>query len=222
MISRDCRASPARWRCLVANRAWDAARRAMRALLVAIVPPACYMLPGLGRRFEPPLGEFEEPGSLGLLQCGDARWLPTLAPRCGASQTVPPVSKAMSLTTNVAVAICSGANTMRKIVFLFFLLLGIGAGYLPARNDDWGLRIVMMAVGALFGGAIGGALSRIGRHRPRRRVGRSTEELDPIAGSDMMGRDMAINYWRYKGLPPYSRMPDVEPDKHMFDPDKLN
>ena len=41
---------------------------------------------------------------------------------------------------------------MRKAIFVFFLLLGVGAGYLPARNDDWGLRIVMMAVGALFGG----------------------------------------------------------------------
>ncbi len=50
---------------------------------------------------------------------------------------------------------------MRKAIFLFFLLLGIGLGYLPARHDDWGLRIVMMAVGALFGGAIGGGLSQI-------------------------------------------------------------
>ena len=54
---------------------------------------------------------------------------------------------------------------MRKAIFLFFLLLGVGAGYLPARNDDWGLRIVMMAVGALFGGAIGGGLSQVGKRK---------------------------------------------------------
>ena len=45
---------------------------------------------------------------------------------------------------------------MRKAIFLFFLLLGIGAGYLSARNDDWGLCVVMMAVGALFGAVASG------------------------------------------------------------------
>lgn len=35
---------------------------------------------------------------------------------------------------------------MRKAVFLFFLLLGIGLGYLSARHDDWGLRVGMMAM----------------------------------------------------------------------------
>ncbi len=110
---------------------------------------------------------------------------------------------------------------MQKAIFLFFLLLGIGVGYMPARDDDWGVRIVMMAVGALFGGAIGNALSRIGRPRPWRTRLPGSEELDPTPGVDLMGRDIAINYWRDKGLPPYSRLSDAEPDKHMFDPDKI-
>lgn len=132
----------------------------------------------------------------------------------------PSVSEAMSLTTNVAVAICSGANTMRKIVFLLFLLLGIGAGYLPARNDDWGLRIVMMAVGALFGGAIGGALSQIGNPGLKERQWRTEEEIEPIPGMGTSGRDLAANYWRDEGHPPFMKPPRPEHGNRMFDADK--
>lgn len=112
---------------------------------------------------------------------------------------------------------------MRKAIFLFFLLLGIGLGYLSARHDDWGLRIVMMAVGALFGGAIGGGLSQIGKPRARAKVRqwRTEEEIEPISGSGMTGREIAINYPRDRGLPAGSRMPDAEPGEHMFDPDKI-
>lgn len=110
---------------------------------------------------------------------------------------------------------------MRKAIFLFFLLLGIGAGYLPARNDDLGLRIVMMAVGALFGGAIGGGLSQIGKRQSHRRRLLTEEEIEPIpGGGGSSSRDLAANYWRDKGLPPF-RLPDAEPNKHMFDPDRI-
>ena len=68
---------------------------------------------------------------------------------------------------------------MRKTIFLFFLLLGIGLGYLPARHDDWGLKIVMMAVGALFGGAIGGGLSQIGKPRAQDKVRHWRVRADP-------------------------------------------
>lgn len=109
---------------------------------------------------------------------------------------------------------------MRKAIFLFLLLLGVGAGYLPARNDDWGLRIVMMAVGALFGGAIGGGLSQIGKRQSRLPL-QTEEELEPIPGMGMSGRDLAANYWRDKGQSPFTRLPDAEPNKHMFDPDRI-
>lgn len=109
---------------------------------------------------------------------------------------------------------------MRKIVFVVFLLLGIGAGFLPARNDDWGLRIVMMAVGALFGGAICGALSQFGKRRQRPRQLRNTEEADSIAGSDMMGREAAFNYWRDEGHLPFTKPPRPEHGSHMLDADK--
>ena len=112
---------------------------------------------------------------------------------------------------------------MRKAIFLFFLLLSIGLGYLPARHDDWGLKIVMMALGALFGGAIGGGLSQIGKPRAqsKARHWRTEDEIEPRPGSGMTGREIASNYPRDRGLPAGSRMPDAEPGEHMFDPDKI-
>lgn len=108
---------------------------------------------------------------------------------------------------------------MRKAIFLFFLLLGIGAGYLSARNDDWGLRVVMMAVGALFGGAIGGGLSQIGK-RQRRLPHQTEEEGEPIPGMGTSGRDLAANYWRDEGQPQFMKPPRPEYGNHMLDADK--
>lgn len=109
---------------------------------------------------------------------------------------------------------------MRKAIFLFFLLLGVGAGYLPARNDDWGLRIVMMAVGALFGAAIGGGLSQIGKRQGRLPL-QTEEEIEPIPGGlGTSSRDVAANYWRDEGHMPFMKPPRPELGNHMFDADK--
>lgn len=110
---------------------------------------------------------------------------------------------------------------MRKGIFLCCLLFGICAGYLSARNGDLGLQIVMIAVGALFGGALGGGLSPVGKRQSTRRQLLAEDEIEPIPGSGMTGRDIAINYQRDRGLPPHSHRIDAETDKHMFDPDKI-
>lgn len=109
---------------------------------------------------------------------------------------------------------------MRKAVLIFFLTLGIATGALATREDDWGLSAVMMVVGALFGAAIGAGLASIGT-RQRRLALRTEGEIDPIPGMGTSSRDLAANYWRDKGSPPFTRMPDAEPDRHMFDPDKV-
>ncbi|MFY9512783.1 MAG: hypothetical protein WAQ05_17595 [Rubrivivax sp.] len=109
---------------------------------------------------------------------------------------------------------------MRKAIFLFFLLLGIGAGYRSASDGDWGLRTVMMAVGALFGGAIGGGLSQIGKPRMRRRRLLTEEEIEPIPGGGSSGRDMAVNYWRDEGHLPFAKPPRPEHGAKMFDADR--
>lgn len=109
---------------------------------------------------------------------------------------------------------------MRKTILIFFLLLGIGAGYLSARKDDWGLRIVMMAVGALFGGAIGGGLSRIGMRQTTGRHWQTEQEIEPIPGMGTSSRDMAANYWRDEGHPPFMKPPQAEHGPRMLDADK--
>ncbi|UEC01788.1 hypothetical protein [Burkholderia vietnamiensis] len=110
---------------------------------------------------------------------------------------------------------------MRKAIFLFFLLLGIGIGFLSARHDGLGLQSIMMAVGAMFGGAIGGGLSQIGKRKLGGPELLGDEEIEPIPGGGTSDRDLAANYWRDKGQPPFTRMPDAEPDKHVFDPDRI-
>lgn len=109
---------------------------------------------------------------------------------------------------------------MRKAVFLSFLLLGIGAGYQSASEGGWGLRTVMMAVGALFGGAVGGGLSQIGKRQTRDRHWRTEEEIEPIPGMGTSSRDMAANYWRDEGHPPFMKPSQGELGQRILDADK--
>lgn len=109
---------------------------------------------------------------------------------------------------------------MRKAVFLFFLLLGIGLGYLSARHEDWGVRMIMMALGALFGGAIGGGLSQIGKRQRLLHRAPTEDELNPIPGMGTSSRDLAANYWRDEGHPQFMKPPRPEHGNHMLDADK--
>jgi hypothetical protein len=107
---------------------------------------------------------------------------------------------------------------MRKAIFAFFLLLGIGCGLLSTWNDDWGMRIVMMAVGALFGAAIGGGLSQIGKANGMP-LTRTDEEMFP-GGLGTSSRDLAANFWRDRGHMPFMKPPRPEHGLQMFDADK--
>jgi hypothetical protein len=105
---------------------------------------------------------------------------------------------------------------MRKLIFIGIVAVGALVGLLSAVHDDWATRLVMAAVGSLFGSAIGGALTFAGRHRaPRPRIDGT------IPGMGSSTADIAANYWRDKGSPPFMKAPSAVPDKHMFDPDKL-
>ena len=107
---------------------------------------------------------------------------------------------------------------MRKLIFIGFIVLGALIGLISAGNSDLGTRLVMMVVGALFGAPIGGALASIGRR------GRQPLEWDenPLPGMGTTPKDLAANYWRDKGHPPFMKPSEAEPDKHMFDPDRLD
>lgn len=106
---------------------------------------------------------------------------------------------------------------MRKLILIGFIVLGALVGLVSAAKNDWGTRLVMMGVGALFGAPIGGALASIGRK------GRQPLEWDenPLPGMGTTVKDLAANYWRDKGHPPFMKPSEAEPDKHMFDPDRL-
>lgn len=105
---------------------------------------------------------------------------------------------------------------MRKAIFLLFVALGAAAGLLATLEETWGVRILMTAIGTVVGVAIGGALSRIGLGRgPTRRPGAYRAFTPP-----MFGEDLDNNFWRDRGYPPFAK-PQSEPDRHMFDPDRL-
>lgn len=106
---------------------------------------------------------------------------------------------------------------MRKTVFFGFIAVGTVAGLIVALNGDWGIRLVMMAIGAVIGAAIGGAVTRVGK-RPPVRV---PPCFDQSYGQGTSAEDRDRNYWRDKGHPPFMKPPSAEPDRHMFDPDRL-
>jgi hypothetical protein len=105
---------------------------------------------------------------------------------------------------------------MRRLIFFGFVVVGALVGLLSASNDDWATRVVMAVVGSLFGAGIGGALARVGRQRSSR-----LQVDGSIPGMGSTTADIAANYWRDRGSPPFMRPPSALPDKHMFDPDKL-
>jgi len=103
---------------------------------------------------------------------------------------------------------------MRKLIFYGFIALGGAGGVLSAVNDDWATRAVMAAIGAIFGVAIGGALTRFGASRPT-----LTWDQDPIPGMGVTSEDLAANYWRDKGHAPFMKPPENDPITHIAEPD---
>jgi hypothetical protein len=106
---------------------------------------------------------------------------------------------------------------MRRAIFSGFVAIGVAVGFTAALNDDWGLRLVMMAIGAVIGAAIGGAVTRVGK-RPTIRM---PAGFDEAYGQGTSAEDRDRNYWRDQGHPPFMKPPSAEPDRRMFDPDRL-
>lgn len=106
---------------------------------------------------------------------------------------------------------------MRKTVFFGFIAVGAAAGLFAALNGDWALRLVMMVIGAVIGAAIGGAVTRVGK-RPPIRV---PSCLGQSYGQGTAAEDRDRNFWRDRGHPPFMKPPTGEPDRHMFDPDRI-
>jgi hypothetical protein len=94
---------------------------------------------------------------------------------------------------------------MRKLIFIGIVAVGALVGLLSGANDDWATRTVLGAVGALFGAAIGGAVTRLGRSKKA-----LPWESDPIPGMGVTSEDLAANFWRDKGHPPFMKPPETD------------
>ena len=95
---------------------------------------------------------------------------------------------------------------MGKVALIVGLMLGAAVGLLASLTDGIGLKIVMMAIGAVGGIAVGGALSRIGK----KDAGPSLRS-DSIPGLGFSSEDQMRTYWRDKGKSyPMPGHPDPE------------
>lgn len=105
---------------------------------------------------------------------------------------------------------------MRKCIFIGFVALGALLGLISGANSDWTARIVMMCVGALFGAPIGGALANIGKkYRP------IDWDKSSLSGNGTSSRDLAANYWRDEGHPPFSKPTENEDEIRRWDRNSL-
>jgi len=94
---------------------------------------------------------------------------------------------------------------MRRLIFIGVVAVGVLVGLLAGANDNWATRTVLGAVGALFGAAIGGAVTRLGRSKKA-----LLWESDPIPGMGVTSEDLAANFWRDKGHPPFMKPPETD------------
>ena len=106
---------------------------------------------------------------------------------------------------------------MRKALFFIFIAVGAAVGMASALTEDWGVKLVMVTIGAVTEAAIGGSVSGVAA-----RV-RKNQEFDSSAvpGQGMAPTDLMGNYWRGKGRPPLTSALEPEHGRHQFDPDKL-
>ena len=112
---------------------------------------------------------------------------------------------------------CIQGAVMRKLIFIGFVALGTLVGFASAAKTDWGTRLVMIGVGALFGAPVGGAIASIGR-QARQRL-ECDENLLP--GNGTSSRDLAANYWRDEGHPPFSKPTENEDEIRIWDRNSL-
>lgn len=107
---------------------------------------------------------------------------------------------------------------MRKLVFGSVVVLGAAVGLASAVGDGAPTAAVMALVGMLIAAPIGAVLAsdRVTRSRfvpwPRESLLKGWTHPESLAE----------NFWRDRGNAPFTRPSDAQPDKHMFDPDKLH
>lgn len=106
---------------------------------------------------------------------------------------------------------------MKKLPIFIGIVVGALVGLLASVSDGFGLKIVMMSIGALAGTAIGGAFSRSRKDRAR-----AVYEADESYGLGTSPEDRMENFWRDKGkVVPFSGPPEPEGTSHDFDRERF-
>lgn len=106
---------------------------------------------------------------------------------------------------------------MRKLIFFGIVVIGALIGLLSAAGDEWTTRTVMALIGVLFATPIAAVLTK----QPKAKLGLKAWDDSSEVGTATSPRALTANYWRDKGHPPFMKPSDAEPDRHMFDPEKL-
>lgn len=105
---------------------------------------------------------------------------------------------------------------MKKLPVFVGMAIGAFGGLLTSIPDEWGLKVVMMSIGAVIGVAIGGAFCRT--DKKSRLV---MHEADDSYGLGTSPEDRMRNFWRDKGKAvPFSGSPDIEGTSHDFESDR--
>jgi len=99
---------------------------------------------------------------------------------------------------------------MRKLIFIVFVTAGMALALLFGIKEDWGTRLVLMFFGVVAGGAVGGAVTGVGRRAKRERA----PEFDVLRGHGTTDEDRMDNYWRDEDHPPFMRPPSPDIKVH--------
>jgi hypothetical protein len=95
---------------------------------------------------------------------------------------------------------------MRLLIFLGTVVLGALIGSMAGLHEDLLVRVVLSLIGALVGCAAGGAIVRLGSGRKP-----DLNACGELLGVGITSEDLAANYWRDRGHPPFMKPPDEDP-----------
>lgn len=109
---------------------------------------------------------------------------------------------------------------MRKLLFFTVVLLGALVGLFATIEHKWSTRIGVMLLGAVIATPIAG-LAFVGTRRSGRTHSRHRRHISSLTGDGISVEDLASNYWRDKGHPPFMNPADSVPDSKVHSPDKM-
>jgi len=99
-----------------------------------------------------------------------------------------------------------GRLDVRLALFLAIVVAGAIAGFVTGSGEDTATRLVLAGIGSLIGAAIGGVVVKLGGTK-----GPNSSRGSPIPGSGVTSEDLAANFWRDKGHPPFMKPPEGDP-----------